>query len=463
MVSVVKNFVTVRKTRGDVLRAEEYRSIVEMIKGILKNHKFLELSENYKAFVAHVNDFNNPHRNSNVTYFDEIVKRTYDIYVTMVDEPLSFEDFVTQIVPSVGFIELTRRIVLNRYLYNQVKRWDGSVPESSFVSLSDDWGTQETKMSPFQISLAGGASSEQEFIRLGLEDNTTPIKTILTARNLTLSQKLLPVIFETSSAIPFWIDNSKPYIYPLTLLNNDLTLKFMAVGTPNVTTSVVTLSNANSFIKIIMRENRTLDVLFNGISIASIDQAIDEAEVEFTVSNVGFFTLQATVLGEPVISVGIIDLFDTGRFTQLLVGVPSENRINDTFGLRYLSLFAGLVNPPNYVYVVDENGLYVIDENGNFVIDISDAIDEYVDYTDYLYLIDSDGSYIVDADGNRIFELAYVYKYLVDDDGRHLMDDDGSPVRDVDIILSKAYQAMVDPTDGSYLEDVDGSLMVITV
>lgn len=461
MVSVVKNFVTVRKTRGDVLRADEYRTIVEMIKGILKNYKFLELSQNYKAFVDHVNDFNNPHHNPNITYFDEIVERTYGIYVHMLEDPLSLEEFKIQIVPTVGFIELVQRIVVNRYLYDQVRKWDGSVPTKSFVNLADDWGIQQSRMSPFPVTFKSGLTNETAFIEEGYKDNTSPIPTIADAQGLVSDKRTLPVLFETSSSIPFWFNTtSPPNTAPLRLLNNDLTIRLLVVERPSSAQPLFTLSNDTATLSVVMRPDRFLEVVYNDDVIAVTDEPADEAELEFTLSDSGFYTLDSSAGGQPNITAGIIDDFTPDRFTQVSVNVRPESLFDLRFGLRYLTIYAGLLSPPTYTYVVDDEGRYVVDENGNFVIDLSKPVDEYQDYTDYLYLVDSNGDYIVDREGNRVFELAYVYQYIVDGDGRHLMDDDGSPIRDVDIILSKAYTAMVDSSDDAFLEDTDGSLIV---
>lgn len=446
MVSTIEKFVTVRKTRGDVLRPEEYRSVVDMIRGVLKNYKFLELVRNHKALKDHIADRNNPHHNPNITYFDEIVESTYAIYVQMTDEPVSLAEFKTDIVPSASFIELVRRIVLNRYLYNQVKRWDGSVLKSNEAVLGNDWDTDASRTSPVLIDFNETIVDENAFRQSNAQGEGN--RFVLNAQSLTTARTLLPVIFETSSTVPY-MGNPADNSVTLPLVSNDLTVKMLLIDAPTSETTFLSLTNSVDTFVFKMRPDRTVSVLFNDETIIELTNGIDEHEIEFSVNSAGLYTLQTQSYGNPLISVGGVTFRTDVKLTQCVVGTEVESLVNRTFSHRYLTIFSGTLNAFDYVYVIDENGNYVTDDNGDYVIDLDDT---FADYSEYLYLLDKNGAYVVDNEGDLVHELAYHYKYKLSNSGAY--------VRNLEIVISSAYTCMVDGTDNAFLEDLDGSLIV---
>ena len=68
MTSVLSNFLTIRRTRGDVLDPVSFRTAVDMIRGIMKKYNYAELTTDYQSFLAHIINYNDPHHDLNTDF-----------------------------------------------------------------------------------------------------------------------------------------------------------------------------------------------------------------------------------------------------------------------------------------------------------------------------------------------------------------------------------------------------------
>lgn len=378
MTTILKDFVTVRKTRGDILNPAEYRSIVELIRGILKRYDFTSLNNDYLRLLAHIVNYTNPHEDDTSDFFEIIVEKTYAIYVDMIQEPLSLAQFKIEIVPTLGFIELIRRILLNRYLYDSIKYPNGSVPSTVTVKLTNDWfdGVQST---PLTLSFGDtDLLNEVDFIRLGWNGNSTPFPVVFNALFLTSATKALTLLFCTSSFAQFLTptDLGSGFTTPLSLTAREMTINLSVIGTPAVNTSIFSISNSFDTLRVVVNANRNVVVLLNNTPLVQTTNVTTDGNIQVAITKTGRLSLKTTQNGMRTSQTVDIEFTNDIMFTGCAVTIPYENLITPIFGLRSLSIYSGVSDalpfiPEGYVAVIDSDGSYLVDFDGSYIIDVA--------------------------------------------------------------------------------------------
>lgn len=378
MTTILKDFVTVRKTRGDILNPAEYRSIVELIRGILKRYDFTSLNNDYLRLLAHIVNYTNPHEDDTSDFFEIIVEKTYAIYVDMIQEPLSLAQFKIEIVPTLGFIELIRRILLNRYLYDSIKYPNGSVPSTVTVKLTNDWfdGVQSTP-----LTLSFGETdllNEVDFIRLGWNGNSTPFPVVFNALFLTSATRALSLLFCTSSFAQFLTptDLGSGFTTPLSLTAREMTINLSVIGTPTVNTSIFSISNSFDTLRVVVNSNRNVVVLLNNIPLVQTVNSTTDGNIQIAITKTGRLSLKTTQNGIKTSQTVDIEFTNDIVFTDCAVTIPYENLTTPIFGLRSLSIYSGVSDtlpfiPEGYVAVIDSDGSYLVDFDGSYIIDVA--------------------------------------------------------------------------------------------
>lgn len=345
--TILTNFVTIRKTRGDILKPAEFRSFVEMIRGVTDKYDFSKLIADYRMFLTHVANFNDPHHDDRYNFLPEIVQKTYTIYANMLRVPLSFADFQTQIVPSLDFLELIRRIVLNHYLYNQVKNPDGTVPASASATLSDDWGITGLNPGPVTLNFGSVLADEVAFIQLGWGANTTPIPVIFNAVTLHKNAVYLPIIFETSSVSPYlsWSDMGMGYPITLPIASNDMTISLWVIGTPTSNKTILTLMNSNDTLIVKMDATKKVSLTYNGSVVLQSTGSSLDGKINLVLTNQGYLSLTLNQSGVSTSQNTTIADQD-GPFNAGIIGVgPESLNGNTVFGFRTLTFYQGYNTP----------------------------------------------------------------------------------------------------------------------
>ena len=343
MTTVLKNFVTIKKTRDDVLSPTEYRTIVEMIKGISKKYGYTNLIKDYEKFVNHIEDLNDPHHDSEINFIDEIIQKTHAIYVNMTGSPYNLDDFTTNIACNIEFIELLRRIFLNRYLYDQVKLPNGSVPTSATVSLSKEWGINSFPNTPVTLTFGSGISSEIDFIRLGWNANTSPIAVIFNAVNLYKADVSLFPVFEVFSEMEAisQSDIFTPITVPLDLVSNDLTVKLHVVGSTTSVVSLFSLNNGFDNFDISLNLNQHVLVKLNNNILIQTTNPISDGKIVFSMNRTGVVYLQTIQGGIDITQSSIFSFTNDNPVSIGVIGINYENVALPGFGLRSLSIHLG--------------------------------------------------------------------------------------------------------------------------
>jgi hypothetical protein len=405
MATYLNNFVAVRKTRGDLLTPAEYRSIVSMIRGIIKQQVYADLPGYAAALTNHLVDYTDPHHDSKIDFTNDIIAGVYAIYTHMTASPLSLSDFTQTIVPTPAFLELIRRILLNRFLYNQVKQKDGSVPSLVQATLTNDWHLSQTP--PVKTTLMFGApiTSEIDFIEQGWKANTTPIAVIYTADGLGVSRPTYPVIFETSSAAPYFMASSDGigYAVPLAVSSNDFVFRVMVVNAPSVATPIFTLYNSTDIVVLQANSDKTMSILVNGTVVAS-SIVCQNGRLEIELTRTGQLTLYALSNGIPSAQSVPITLTSLRPFVSITINAPMENPVIPVFGLRYLQIlrgsYNGIIAEPtgDDIYLIDSDGAFLTDPDGALIIDT-------ILPAGYGFVLDDSGQIVTDDNGNYVIEL----------------------------------------------------------
>lgn len=255
MVSIIENFVTVRKNRHDVLNPTQYRSIIEMIRALLKNVDGLKSAT--PLINAHVNDLNDPHDEGRIVK-ESITSFIYDIYSKMTLTPMSLIDFKTFVVPSLDFLELLRRIGLNRYLYNDISDVDGSVPSSVSAVLGLDWEYLNTPLISILLSFDTPIDNEDDFIQY--RSDSVPIFDS-DFDQIKLDDRR--ILFETSSASPYndISNTSIEYSKDIYLVKNSLTAYVRFVYSPTNVTPIVSFNTSSGSVILQVNPDKSLDLI----------------------------------------------------------------------------------------------------------------------------------------------------------------------------------------------------------
>ena len=345
MSSVLSNFVAVTKNRGDLLRSAEYRTIVEMIRTLAKRYQSTGIFKDYQVLLDHLQDYNDPHQDFKINFTDDIVNYTYTIYVNMLPTPLSLSDFKLQIASNLSFLELFRRIVINRLLYNQVKLSNGSVPSSASVYLSEDYGFFGVQPNPVSINFGSGITSETDFIRLGWNGNTTPYPIIRSAMTLSNPVSSLNSVFDISSSLqarsPSDIFSAMPA--PIDLACNDFTLNLSVIGSPTADTALFSLQNSSDILGIFYKTDQTVLVKFNNNPLLQSTNPSSDGRVFITVDRTGTLILTTYQAGVKTLNTVTVPYTNPAPFNIVTVGVDYENIAIPGFGLRELTLYSGRV------------------------------------------------------------------------------------------------------------------------
>jgi hypothetical protein len=371
MSSIISNFVTVQKKTLDVLPAPQYRSTIEAIQALLKHYKFKEFKDNYTELLRHIVNYSTPHHEDKINFFDEIVSRVYNIYINMLSTPLSLDDFKTTIVPTPAFVELIRRIVLNRYLYDQVKLPSGKVTTTAAAYLNDEWGLA-SKSGLINLSFGENINSEVDFIKLGWNGNTTPIATIFSAESLLPTIKKLPVFFETSSASPSFESGgtAKGFSFPLDGLSNDFTVDLKVRGYPFVTTTLLTLRNQYDVFTLDMDNKGFVTLYLDGVVQCKTLNPVVSGNIQLSVTGRGYVFLNSL---SPILVAKQKSPFWVLREASLTtceIGIEYENLFKLGFGLRELTFYSGYSETiPDEVFTVPNGQSPLFDAKGNIIYD----------------------------------------------------------------------------------------------
>lgn len=340
MVAVLADFVTIRKTRGDVLRPAEFRSIVEMIRGILTQYDYSGFNEAYQDFLKHLEDYDDPHHVTNTSFAAEIIERTHAIYTKMTASPLSLEDFQEQVVPTLGFVELIRRIVLNRYLYDQVKNTDGSVPANATVYINNDWGHNIAPNTPVTLSFGSVLADETAFLAKGWTTNTTPIPVVFNANNLDVEIPHREVVFHTSSTSPYYAIDDTGSGYPISLFgsSNDFCIDIVTIGSPISKIALFTMLNGTNIFTISMNTNNSVELKFDSLVIAD-SLPCNDGKIYVTMSRNG--TISVRVSNNSIWTTNSYQLTfsNVGAFITGIVGSQLESLFGGRFGIRELTIY----------------------------------------------------------------------------------------------------------------------------
>jgi hypothetical protein len=341
---IINNFVALRKTRGDILTPVQFRSAVEMIQGIVRSGTYDTFRDDYKLFLAHLLDFNDPHHDADPKFFDEIVMRIYAIYLQMTPQPLAYAAFSTEVAGTPKLFELMRRIMLNRLLYNQIANPDGSVPETVTVYLGEDWNISDIPVPVLTVSLPAGILNETQFIQTGWKGNTTPTPIIFNANTLSFQKATLPIIFETSATVQYLSSDDTGSGYPVILqsASNDLSLRLDVSGAPDVPIKLFSLLNANTNLSVWMNSVKNVQLVVNGTPVAGDTVYADDGKITVILRGDGSARLRGrhtnviTQVDYPSLFSGPIT-----PFTSALLSVPLSPPTGGSFGLRNCVIYRG--------------------------------------------------------------------------------------------------------------------------
>lgn len=378
MTSIVKNFVTIKQKEPDVLSRVAYRSTVEALIPLINDfQKFNSVSD---KFINHLTDTDDPH-DEGKALFVEIIGRVYEIYVKMTLSPVSFNDFKTDILPTLNFVELIRRVTINRYLYNQVKALDGSVGTAANAVIGKDWDVSLSPMIPTTVDFPLATANENEFIETSTQSLSNGHNRVYDA-NFDVYAPSGDILFQTSSTLPylngvsddyvstyyylttevneflnteeneFFISEAKNYITSDILQANrhfikhyfdGINIRIETVYNPIVDTDIISIGNANGNITLRKNADSTLDLYVNSVrvsseSITSNDNVVwlsfkTDDNISVVTQN-DTFTYTGGIISVPVLQLPI-------SYLSILVTLENLSSDRDNFGLRDVAVREG--------------------------------------------------------------------------------------------------------------------------
>lgn len=339
MTAVLKNWVSIKKTRGDLLKPATARSTVEMILGILRQYDFDEFKDAYKSFLAHLVDYNDPHKVTENGFLDELIDLVYGIYTKMTGTPLTEEDFRATIVPSLDFFELLRRILLNHWLYLKIRNPDGSVPQTGTVILGDDWGVNVNQTTPVAFDFGTALPNEDEFILRGWTGSITPRNIVFNALDLGTGFENSVSLFHTSTAAPYETVTGGAFGYPVSLSgsSNDLQIKIVTNKLPAQTTTLFTIINVSNTLIITMDLTGAISVNLNNTPVFT-NVNCNDGKMWLSISRQGEFYLTTSHNSTLTTQLVTQSLDAVGLFTTGIVGVALAGYFSSDFGLKELSV-----------------------------------------------------------------------------------------------------------------------------
>jgi hypothetical protein len=348
MTASLKNFVTINKNRGDLLTPESFQSINEMILGMYENNHYRSIKDEYSLFANHVLDFNDPHHTAEYFNSNDVVERVYTLYTNMTLTPLSFNDFYNYIYNTIGYLELVRRIVLNRFIYLKVKNTDGSVPTNVSVYLSRQYTSNPGIVS---LTFPSGINNEIDFVRQSIGTNSLPIPVVRNADDLTPSLPNIPVLYTNSSSGGDY--KTDPYDI---VINTDpnLVVSCNVVGLPSGETTLFILarymSPSNDLINVILTPAGKIKIIRNGVLINSSDINCSDGKLVMSLKTRGEINLITSNNGTLTLTTLYIYLEQTATINAFNVQAPLENIFNNGFGIRSITLYKGNVDSDSLKY-----------------------------------------------------------------------------------------------------------------
>lgn len=371
MPDYLNNFVTVRQTRGDVLNPKQFRSIVEAIQAILDKYDFTELSANYKKLLRHLSDFNDPHQDRKISFFNDIIEDLYVFYTHMTSSPLGLTHFKIQLSQDFNLIELFRRILLNRFIYDQVKNSDGSVPVSATVNLSDDYGFNlpPTLVLTFPPNL----QNEWDFIEQGWKDNTSPYPVIQNATTLGTRSRKLPIIFESTSHASYFSSASEALLpFVVQTASNDLTLTCQIKGRPDSPVTLISFNCTSQTLKLNYSPLGEVSVVLNNQLLYQTESGAD-GHVQLTIDKQGKLLLVTSIEGQIRLA-PIQSSFGTNAvISTATLGIPFHNLLNSSFGFLSVVIYSGandlIINDDPSTFLIDPDSAFLQDNDNFSLID----------------------------------------------------------------------------------------------
>jgi hypothetical protein len=297
MVANITNYVSSTINRGDVLSPTEFYSINSMILGILKDYRYSSIKANNIALQSHKTNYDDPH-NTMGSLFPDIVNRVYSFYSTMTDTPMSLYDFNTTVVPSVSFLELCHRIVLNRYLYNSIKSGNTTLT-TTFLNIPNDVFRTDNPDTVTKVTFSNSFSNEAQFNQYGIASTTTPPNLIQTATDLSLPSDRLKPLFSTSASNPYFPGLSPENDYTISVESNAkwYTVLMQVVWTPQVNTDIFTIGTIDALLTVYMTSKRAINVKYNNIVLFTTDIPVADGRISIEFSTSGSLAVKTVVSG----------------------------------------------------------------------------------------------------------------------------------------------------------------------
>jgi hypothetical protein len=257
----------------------------------------------------------------------------------MTATPLSEDDFKEIILPTTSFLELIKRIVLNRFLYNQIKNDDGSVDATVTAYINQDWGHNVSPDTAVTLTFASALTDEDAFIGTGWTTNTTPIPVVFNATDLSLPVVERSIVFHTSRSSPYFVSGSdSSYTVSLFGTTNDFVIRLTTQGNPATKTSMFSLTNGTNTFSINMSADHTVSLKLDSTVIVD-DVACGDGEILLEMSRDGDLSLTTSNNSILTTTDYTADFSDVDAFISGTVGIPLNDYFASDFGIHELTVF----------------------------------------------------------------------------------------------------------------------------
>lgn len=359
MTAIIDNFVALRKSTGDVLKPTEYETICAMIQTMIIDYTAFNTA--VTDMQSHVVNYNDPHDDAASLYSD-VIQHIYNIYVEMSPSPLTLSQFTTTIVPSVQFIELVRRIMLNRYLFDQLVVSPNTVKAYSNALLTPDWGyfniPQAYTSEHFDTDVIG----ETAFIAQGVVNDYKSNINVFNSNFLNSDIDDRTVIFYTSSSNPRFVASgpSVGYNQNISPVTNDISIYLRTVFLPTTTTTIFQLTSAAATFTLTMTNTGMLNAYVNGTILNSVPIAYGDGRIFISIGKSQTLQINTSNGSFHANYSALVYQFLTGRITSFTTTVPLEDlSIAES---SYLTSSSG-----STMYTDDSNYI-VTSSNSNFAV-----------------------------------------------------------------------------------------------
>ena len=443
MAAVIENFTTVRKTRGDILKPNEYTTIVNSLITIMRENHYTSITQAYNHLLCHIAQVNNtdvelvisanpavsetvnrdktfgaagnpiatqdPHKTPDAL-LPTIMDQIYAYYTTTSSLPMSQNDFNNKIVGTPLFLEVIRRCILDNYLYEQVADSQGFVPINATVSLTLDYGNRVYIQAPVTLTIPSGASVQVttlttellstlttetgsslitegsstpaiSFNQLGFGDNTSFYATILNNNDFDISDQDLPVVFSVSQSSIFLIDGDvgNGYTVPVQGCSSSFSAAVAIAGIPTGETTIFGMGNTTNLITVTLDSSLNLRIYRNSVLVSQVTPCID-----------GYFRITYTKNGKITFDVKNNNLttsttitnvgFMGSALTQVILGTGISDPVSgDNYALVYTEAEDGETQ-------LSESGQYIAADVGDTTIPIFGIISADVYQGSFVYV-----------------------------------------------------------------------------